>query len=42
VYSVNAVGQHGSESVIAEYVARQAGRENYHQLHKGQLDLRFF
>ena len=41
-YFVNTVGQHGSESVIAEYVARQGGGEGYHQLHKGQLDLRLF
>ena len=41
-YFVNTVGQHGSESVIAAYVARQGEEANYQQLHKGQLDLGFF
>ena len=38
-YFVNTVGQHGSESVIAAYVAQQGDGANYQQLHKGQLDL---
>ena len=38
-YFVNTVGQHGSESVIAAYVARQGEAASYQQLHKGQLDL---
>ena len=41
-YFVNTVGQHGSESVIAAYVARQGGGASYLQLHKGQLDLGLF
>src|ERR1043165_7510638 len=41
-YFVNTVGQHGSESVIAAYVARQGEGASYQQLHKGQLDLRLF
>jgi putative transposase len=40
-YFVNTVGQHGSEKVIAEYVKRQGGAGDYHQLHKGQLELNF-
>ncbi len=36
-YFINTVGQYGSGKVIAEYVKSQGG--NYHQLHKGQLDL---
>ena len=39
-YFINTVGQYGSEKVIAEYVKGQGG--NYHQLHKGQLDLGLF
>ena len=38
-YFINTVGQHGSESVIAAYVQGQGGQSEYHQLHKGQLDL---
>jgi len=38
-YFVNAVGQHGSERVIAAYVREQGGQNAYHQLHKGQLEL---
>jgi hypothetical protein len=34
-----AVGQHGSEKVIAEYVKRQGG--DYRQLHKGRAEFRF-
>ena len=41
-YFVNPVGQHGSESVIAAYVARQGEEASYQQLHKGQLDLGLF
>ena len=41
-YFVNTVGQHGSEGVIAAYVARQGGGASYPQLHKGQLDLGLF
>jgi putative transposase len=41
-YFVNTVGQHGSESVIAAYVAGQGEDANYEQLHKGQLDLGLF
>jgi hypothetical protein len=39
---VNTVGQHGSESVIAAYVAGQGEEASYQQLHKGQLDLGLF
>ena len=38
-YFVNTVGQHGSESVIAAYVAGQGEGANYQRLHKGQMDL---
>jgi len=38
-YFVNTVGQHGSEKVIAAYVAGQGGVIDYRQLHKGQMDL---
>ena len=38
-YFVNTVGQHGSESVIAAYVARQGEGASYQVLHKGQMDL---
>jgi len=38
-YFVNTVGQHGSESVIAAYVARQSEGASFQQLHKGQLEL---
>jgi len=38
-YFVNTVGQHGSEKVIAAYVANQGGEESYQELHKGQLSL---
>ena len=38
-YFVNTVGQHGSEAVIAAYVARQGSGSEYRQLHKGQMDL---
>lgn len=41
-YFVNTVGQHGSEKVIAEYVARQGIEGGYRQLHKGQMDLGLF
>jgi len=41
-YFVNTVGQHGSESVIAAYVAGQGTGTNYKQLHKGQLNLGLF
>ena len=41
-YFVNTVGQHGSEKVIAAYVANQGGEGSYKQLHKGQLDLGLF
>lgn len=41
-YFVNTVGQHGSESVIAAYVARQGEGANYQALHKGQMDLGLF
>lgn len=41
-YFVNTVGQHGSESVIAAYVARQGEGANYQVLHKGQMDLGLF
>jgi REP element-mobilizing transposase RayT len=41
-YFVNTVGQHGSESVIAAYVARQGEGVNYQVLHKGQMDLGLF
>ena len=41
-YFVNTVGQPGSESVIAAYVARQGEGAGYQQLHKGQLDLGLF
>ena len=34
-YFVNTVGQHGSEKVIAAYVANQGEQANYQQLHKG-------
>ena len=37
-YSVNTVGQHGSEQVIAAYVQGQGGKSDYRPLHKGQLD----
>lgn len=40
-YFVNTVGQHGGESVIAEYVAGQGGEGKYEQLHKGQMNLEF-
>jgi REP element-mobilizing transposase RayT len=40
-YFVNTVGQHGSEKVIAAYVKRQGRAGGYHQLHKGQLELKF-
>ena len=39
---VNTVGQHGSERVIAAYVARQGEGANYRVLHKGQMDLGLF
>ena len=38
-YFVNTVGQHGSEKVIAAYVANQGETACYPQLHKGQMDL---
>ena len=38
-YFVNTVGQHGSEKVIAAYVANQGEVASYQQLHKGQMDL---
>ena len=38
-YFINTVGQHGSEAVIAAYVARQGAGASYQQLHKGQMDL---
>ena len=38
-YFVNTVGQHGSETVIAAYVAGQGRGGNYRQLHKGQMEL---
>lgn len=41
-YFVNTVGQHGSESVIAAYVAQQGGEASYHRLHKGQMVLGLF
>lgn len=41
-YFINTVGQHGSESVIAAYVARQGEGANYQVLHKGQMDLGLF
>ena len=41
-YFVNTVGQHGSEKVIAAYVANQGGESEYKALHKGQLDLGLF
>ena len=41
-YFVNTVGQHGSESVIAAYVAGQGGRGSYKRLHKGQMELGLF
>ena len=41
-YFVNTVGQHGSESVIAAYGARQGEGANYQVLHKGQMDLGLF
>ena len=41
-YFVNTVGQHGSESVIAAYVARQGEGASYQVLHKGQMDLGLF
>ena len=41
-YFVNTVGQHGSESVIAAYVAGQGGEGRYEQLHKGQMTLDLF
>jgi REP element-mobilizing transposase RayT len=41
-YFVNTVGQHGSESVIAAYVAGQGEGANYQVLHKGQMDLGLF
>ena len=41
-FFVNTVGQHGSEKVIAEYVAGQGGGGDYHQIHKGQLQLGLF
>ncbi len=40
-YFVNTVGQHGSEQVIAAYVANQGGEGDYRELHKGQLNLDF-
>jgi putative transposase len=41
-YFVNTVGQHGSEAVIAAYVAGQGAGTNYKQLHKGQFNLSLF
>jgi len=41
-YFVNTVGQHGSEKVIAAYVANQGGEGEYKALHRGQLDLGLF
>ena len=41
-FFVNTVGQHGSEKVIAEYVAGQGVGGDYHQIHKGQLQLGLF
>ena len=41
-YFVNTVGQHGSEKVIAEYVANQGGERGYKALHRGRLDLGLF
>ena len=41
-YFANTVGQHGSESVIAAYVAGQGGEPEYDQLHKRQMDLGLF
>ena len=38
-YFVNTVGQHGSEKVIAAYVANQGSGGDYRPLHKGQMDL---
>jgi len=40
-YFVNTVGQHGSETVIAAYVARQGGEGRYQHLHSGQLNWNF-
>jgi putative transposase len=37
-YFINTVGQHGSETVIAEYVKNQGGKD-YRPIHKGQLQL---
>ena len=41
-YFANTVGQHGSESVIAAYVAGQGGEGKYQQLHKGQMIFKLF
>lgn len=41
-YFVNTVGQHGSESVIAAYLAGQGGEGSYKRLHKGQMELGLF
>ena len=38
-YFVNTVGQHGSEKVIAAYVANQGEQASYQQMHKGQINL---
>jgi putative transposase len=38
-YFINTVEQHGREKVIAAYVHNQEGKEEYKQLHKGQLEL---
>ena len=41
-FFVNTVGQHGSETVIAAYVAGQGGVGDYRQIHKGQMQLGLF
>lgn len=41
-FFINTVGQHGSEKVIAAYVANQGGEKTYSQLHKGQMNLGLF
>ncbi len=41
-YFMNTVGQHGSESVIAEYVRMQGNESCYECLHKAPVQLDFF
>ncbi len=41
-YFMNTVGQHGSESLIAEYVRMQGDESGYECLHKAPAQMDFF